>query len=59
MKNKLWYRKTLLYKIKMWFYHLTFRDIKNFIQNGIYFILEIIMVVLGFIIIFILPAFFY
>ena len=25
----MWYRKTLTYKIKMWFFHLTFKDIKQ------------------------------
>lgn len=59
MKNKIWYRKTLRYKIKMWFYHLTFNDIKKGIKNIVFFIIDMFVVILGFLMLFVLPAFFH
>ena len=59
MNNKMWYRKTLQYKIKMWFYHLTFSDIKKGIKISISFIIDILAIVLGFLMLFIFPAFFH
>ena len=58
MKNKMWYRNTLQYKIKMWFYRLTFQDIINITKKIIVIVLEIIMSFLGFGLLLILPAFF-
>lgn len=52
-------RKSLSYKINMWFYRLTFQDIKKFINNITLTILEILMILLGFLIIFLLPALFH
>ena len=53
------YRNTLTYKIKMWFYRLTFRDVRNTIRICGITIVEFIMCIIGFIILIILPAFFY
>ena len=59
MKNKREYRKTLQYKIKMWFYRLTFRDIEKWVKMGLVFLFEIIISIFGFLMLFILPAFFH
>lgn len=59
MKNKRAYRKTFQYKIKMWFSHLTFQDIEKATIISIKFIIDILMCILGFILVFILPAFFH
>lgn len=52
-------RKSLSYKINMWFYRLTFQDIKKVINNITLTILEMLMILLGFLIIFLLPALFH
>ena len=54
---KISYRKTWQYKIKMWLYRITFRDIKNGSKIFFDFVIEIIMAILGFILLFIIPAF--
>lgn len=59
MKNKMWYRNTLQYKIKMWFYHLTFRDVEKCSKFIFMILSEIIMTIIGFLILFVLPAFFH
>ena len=59
MKNKHWQRNSLQYKIKMWFRHLTFQDIKKAIDFSIALLFDIFMAILIFITIFILPAFFH
>ena len=58
MKCKAKYRNTIQYKIKMWFLHLTFKDIIKWIKTVVNFMLEILIAILGFIVVFILPAFF-
>lgn len=57
MKNKIWYRKTLRYKIKMWFYRLTFRDVENTTKKFFLMLFEIVISGLGFLILFLLPVF--
>ena len=52
-------RKSWSYKIKMWFYRLTFRDIKCAVKVVSEFIFEFIMVFLGFVLIFLIPALFH
>lgn len=52
-------RKSLSYKINMWFYRLTFQDIKKVIINIILTILEILMFMLTLSLIFIIPALFH
>lgn len=52
-------RKSLSYKINMWFYRLTFQDVKKVINNITLTILETLMILLGFFIIFLLPALFH
>ena len=52
-------RKSLSYKINMWFYRLTFQDIKQVVTNIALTVLEILMTLLGFLIIFLLPALFH
>ena len=52
-------RKSFLYKIKIWFFQLTFRDIKNISKICGNFIFEILTVLLIFLFIFIIPAIFY
>lgn len=51
-------RNSLSYKIKMWFYHLTFWDIISISKGMIIFIINFLMVVIGFLLLFIGPAFF-
>lgn len=52
-------RNCLSYKIKMWYYRLTFRNVKNYLKMCGLFIFEFIMAFLGFILIFIFPAIFH
>ena len=59
LHNKMQYRKTFRYKIKMWFYRLTFRDIKAYAQIVLDFTFEIIIGILGFVLVFIIPAIFH
>ena len=58
MTNKIWRRNTLQYKIKMWFYHLAFQDIKSFIRKCANIIFEFIMCGIGLLLLTILPALF-
>ena len=52
-------RNSLKYKIKMWFRCLTLRDIKRYIDIGLSLLFEILIGILGFILIFIIPALFH
>ena len=52
-------RRAWSYKIKMWFYRLTFKDLQKFLYAIGSNLLEIIMIALGFILLFIFPAFFH
>ena len=52
-------RNSLSYKIKMWYYRLTFRDIKHAVKIVLGFVFEFIMVFLGFVLIFLIPALFH
>ena len=52
-------RKKVFYKIKKWFYQLTFRDVKKVGKICGNFIFEILTVLLIFLFIFIIPAIFY
>ena len=59
MKNKMWYRNSLEYKIKMWFYRLTFQDVKKWCMIFGEYTLEIIMTCIGLLILLFIPAFFH
>ena len=52
-------RNSLKYKIKMWFYRLTFRDVKKGIKIFYETVFEIIILILSFLLLFIIPAFFH
>ena len=52
-------RNSLSYKFNMWIYQLTCQDVKKVIKNIITTLFEIIMGVIGFGLIFILPALFH
>ena len=52
-------RKSWSYKIKMWFYRLTFEDIKHAVKIVLGIAFEFIIVFLGFVLIFIFPALFH
>ena len=52
-------RNSLSYKIKMWYYRLTFGDIKHALKVGCSFVFEFIIALLGFILFFIFPALFH
>ena len=51
-------RNSFSYKIKMWFYRLTFRDVIFTSKIIIISVINFIMVVLGFLILFFGPSFF-
>lgn len=55
-KNDWKIRNSLKYKIEMWFYRLTFRDVKQGIKIIFNFMFEIIIAILGFIFIFVIPT---
>jgi len=59
MRKDMKRRKSLIYKIKFWFYRLTFRDIENGCRNIFSWIFEFVMCVLIFAMIFLVPAFFH
>lgn len=50
-------RNSFSYKIKMWFYRLTFRDVISTGKFIILSVINLIMVVLGFLILFFGPSF--
>lgn len=52
-------RNSIQYKIQMWFYRLTFRDVKHAAKNTQIIIGEIIIAILGIIMLFIFPALFH
>lgn len=52
-------RNSLQYKIKMWFYHLTFRDVGRAAKISFITANEILIFIFGFIIIFVLPHLFH
>jgi len=51
-------RNSFSYKIKMWFYRLTFRDVMSISKIVIISVINFIMAVLGFLILFFGPSFF-
>lgn len=52
-------RKSWSYKIKMWFYRLTFEDIKKTANIICSFVFEFVIALLGFILLFLIPALFH
>lgn len=52
-------RNSLIYKIKFWFYRLTIKDIKKYFNICFNFINEFILILIIFLSIFIVPAFFH
>ena len=52
-------RNSLVYKIKMFFYRLTFQDVKKGSYSVMSLLFEIITAVLGLIVLLLLPAFFH
>jgi len=52
-------RNSIWYKINMWFYRLTFQDVKNVCKKAGNIIFEFIIGLIGFLMIFILPALFH
>ena len=52
-------RNCMSYKIKMWYYRLTFGDIKNILKKVSSFVFEFIIAFLGFILFFVFPALFH
>lgn len=52
-------RNSLSYKIKMWYYRLTFGDIKRALKTCYSFAFEFIIALLGFILLFLIPALFH
>lgn len=53
------YRKTLQYKIKMWFLRLTFRDVRYGIKISFLTVFEFVTAIVGFVALFIFPALFH
>lgn len=51
-------RNSFSYKIKMWFYRLTFRDVASMGKTAIISVINFIMLILGFLILFLGPSFF-
>ena len=51
-------RNSFSYKIKMWFYRLTFQDVMSTSKIAIISVINFIMIVLGFLILFFGPSFF-
>lgn len=52
-------RNSIWYKIDMWFYRLTFRDVKNACKKVGNIVFEFIIALIGFLMIFIFPALFH
>jgi hypothetical protein len=52
-------RKSVWFRIKMWFYHLTLDDVKKGLRFGSEFVSEILLAFAFLIIIFVLPALFH
>lgn len=52
-------RNSIQYKINMWFYRLTFQDIKNIYKKIGNLVFEFIIALIGFLMIFIFPALFH
>lgn len=52
-------RNRFSYKVKMFFYRLTFRDIEDMLSNICFIVFEIVTAILGFLFIFIFPALFH
>lgn len=51
-------RNSFSYKIKMWFYRLTFRDVTSMGKTAIISVINFVMLILGFLILFLGPSFF-
>ncbi len=52
-------RNHLVYKMKLWFLRVTFRDIVSYMKNISLTLLDFVMIGIGFLIIFILPHLFH
>ncbi len=52
-------RKTLSYKIKLWFYKVTFRDMVDYVKKAVPFVVEFVMCALFFGLILLIPALFH
>ena len=52
-------RNSFIYKMKLWFLRVTFRDIVSYIKAIIFFLFNFIIVGIGFIMIFIVPHLFH
>ena len=52
-------RNSLIYKMKLWFLRMTFRDIVSYMKNISLTLLDFVMIGIGFLIIFILPHLFH
>lgn len=59
MRKDMKRRKSLNYKIKFWFYRLTFRDISTGIKTVLSWMIEFVMCAIVFGLIFLVPAFFH
>lgn len=52
-------RQSIIYKMKFWFYRLTFRDVNIGVKMILNYVIEFVMCALIFGLIFLVPAFFY
>lgn len=52
-------RNNFIYKMKLWFLRVTFRDIVSYMKNISLTLLDFVMIGIGFLIIFILPHLFH
>lgn len=52
-------RRTLEYKMKLWFYKVTFRDVIDYVKAVLPFMVEIVMCALFLGLIFVVPALFH
>ena len=50
-------RNSFSYKIKMWFYRLTFRDVVSMSKIAIFSVINFVMLILGFLVLFLGPLF--
>lgn len=58
MRKDFMRRKSLTYKIKLWFYRITTQDVISGFKSVLCFSIEFIMCLLMFSLLFIIPAFF-
>lgn len=52
-------RNCLSYKIRMWYYRLTFKEIKKVLKMVFSFVLKFVITLIGFALLFIFPALFH